>query len=114
MKATGRPPRFCSSYCRNKAAGLRRHARRERALAEEFRTLAEKIRAGRLHGYSDQVLERQAEHAEWHARRLLAEIGEAPTEEGDDATPVAVVGESNGNPRLALREKHCSETPAVA
>ncbi len=110
-KATGRPPRFCSTYCRNKAAGLRRHARCSRALAEKLRALAEKVRAGQRHGYYAQTLEKQAADAEWHARRLLAEIGEAPTEEGDDAIPYQSVGESSGNPCPARGEKHCSETP---
>ncbi len=97
--ATGRPPRFCSSSCRNAAAGKRRHARRNLAFAEKLRALAENVRAGQP-GYSAQGLERQAEHAESHAQRLLAEIGEAPTEEGDDATPANTVGGSSGNPCL--------------
>jgi endogenous inhibitor of DNA gyrase (YacG/DUF329 family) len=113
-KATGRPPRFCSSYCRNVAAGKRRHARRSRALAQEWRALAAQIRAGQRHGYSDQTLERQAETAERQARALLAAIGEAPTEEGDDATPVQVVGGSSRDPRLGFGEKHSSGTPEAA
>jgi hypothetical protein len=62
--ATGRPPRFCSRYCRNKAAGLRRHARHNRALAGRFRALAEDVRDGRRHDYYAQTLEKQAADAE--------------------------------------------------
>jgi endogenous inhibitor of DNA gyrase (YacG/DUF329 family) len=108
--ATGRPPRFCSRYCRNVAAGKRRHARRSRACAEQLRALAAEIRAGRRHGYYAQTLEKQAADADGQARRLLAEIGEAPTEEGDDATPYQVVGGSSRNPCLGFGEKHSSGT----
>jgi hypothetical protein len=109
-RATGRPPRFCSTYCRNKAAGLRHHTRRNRASAQELRALAQEIRAGQRYGYNTEHLERQAAYAESHAERMLAEIGEA-TMEGEDATPVHTVVGSSGNPRLACGEKHSSGTP---
>jgi hypothetical protein len=112
--ATGRPPRFCSSSCRNFAAGKRRHARRNLALAAHFRALAAEIHAGRPNGYSHQSLERQAEHLEVRAAQLLAEIGEGPTTEGDGATPYQVVGGSGGNPLPGTREKHSSESLEAA
>jgi hypothetical protein len=107
---TGRPPRFCSSSCRNVAAGKRRHARRNLAFAERLRALV----AGRPNGYSARGLENQAQYAESHAERLLAEIGEAPTTDGHDATRCQSVGRSSRNPCLALRETHSSGTLEAA
>jgi hypothetical protein len=108
--ATGRPPRFCSSSCRNFAAGKRRQARRNLAASARLRALAAEIHAGRPNGYSDRALERQAAYAESHAARLLAEIGEAPITDGHASTPVAVVGESCDYPCLAFGETNSGET----
>jgi hypothetical protein len=101
---------FCSRYCRNKAAGLRRHARQLREHAQHLRALAEVSGFNARYGNAE-YLERQAQRDDAHAVAMLAEIGEAPTEEGDDATPVATVGDPADNPCLASREKHFSETP---
>jgi hypothetical protein len=108
-RATGRPPRFCSTYCRNKAAGLRRHARQLREHAKRLHALAEVSGFNAPYGNAEH-LERMALADESHARQLLAEIGEL-TMEGDDATPAHTVGGTSGNPCLASREEHFSETP---
>jgi hypothetical protein len=79
LEPTGRPARFCSSYCRNFAARKRREARELHERARQHDELADQTRAGTLVASmgNPAYLESRADDLRAAALAVLAEVGEA-------------------------------------
>lgn len=74
----GRPRRWCSERCRQRAKRLRRQRAESFAFAERLDGLADDVREGRVTGYgNERHVREQASSVRAYAQGLEAELGAA-------------------------------------